>query len=357
MREALNTNKTLQVTIFLLALILCGFVFARFFDQLPTEGTNLGIDWVHYGIKNGNIHYDITDGLRNPPWSLLPVLWLGFLPEKAGWGVMVYLNLLTLILSVPQAKPRWLYWAAIFYLVTSFPALRTSADGNFEILVTMGALLVVWGYRIKHPVVLAAGILTITAKPQSSFLLLGVLGVYMLQAWSWRDIGYTAAAVLVVVIPMFLWRGQDWLKAVDGTYQRGSIIDISLDAALLRTGIVPVGVRWAARLGIVLTTLYLMWIGQRSISRGKAGLLIAAALLAAPYSAGNSVLAVLAVGIIPFFLADPKRGLILLIMVDAVYFFPKDFRYDYESYYHTLLLLAAWGMLSWQCYRAEAQAS
>lgn len=356
MREALNSNKYVQSVIFGLAVLLSGFLFARFFEQLPTEGTNLGIDWIHYAIKNGTIRYDITDGLRNPPWSILPIWWLGFLPEKASWGILVYINMLTLILSVPQVNPKWLTWVGILLLVTAFPSLRTSADANLEILVTMGALAIVWGYRTKNPLAVAFGILTITAKPQSSLLILIVLAVYMLQTWSLHELVTTAGLVLVVVIPMFIWRGEDWLKAVDGTYQRESIIDISLNAALIRTEVVPEAIRWLLRILIALGTLYLSWIGNRELSREKAGLLIAAALLISPYSAGNSTLAVLAIGIIPVFVTSPKIGLPFILMIDALFFIGGDLRYDYESYILTLWLLLSWGILAWRCYQAEISA-
>ncbi|NJL71352.1 MAG: hypothetical protein HC888_06930 [Candidatus Competibacteraceae bacterium] len=202
---------------------------------------------------------------------------------KSAWGILVYINILTLVISVPPAQPKWRYWLAILLVVTSFPSMRTSADANLEILVTMGALFIVWGYRHQNPLAVAFGILTITAKPQSALLILMVLAVYLLQTWSQRNLAITAALVAVVVIPMFLWKGQDWLKAVDGTYQRGSIIDISLDAALLRTEVFPVGVRWILRLMIAGSTLYLAWNGNRDLSREKAGFLLAAALLVAPY--------------------------------------------------------------------------
>lgn len=353
MRETINSNKYVQVAIFVLAVLLSAFMLVRFFEQIPTEGTTLGIDWIYHDIKNGTLRYDIIDGIRNPPWSLLPILWLGFLSEKAGWGMLVYINMLTLIVSVPQVTPKWLSWVAILFLVTSFPALRTSADANLEILVTMGALLLVWGYRIKNPLILAAGILIITAKPQSSLLILIVLAFYMLQTWSQRKILLTGVAVLLVVIPTFIWRGEDWLKAVDGTYQRESIIDISLNAALIRTEVVSETIRWILRLTIAFGTLYLVWLGQRTISREKAGLLIAASLLIAPYSAGNSTLAVLAIGIIPLFLASPRLGLPLLIMIDVLYLFRGDFRYNNESYFLTTWLLLTWGILAWRVYQFE----
>lgn len=350
-------KKAVQSGVVGLLLVTSALLLIQFFEQIPLhqEGSRLGIDWFPDAIRNGNLYYEVTDGIRNPPWSLIPVLPLGFLSDRAGWGMLVYLNLLVLLVSVPRVPPKWRYHVAVVLLGTSYPAVRTSVDGNFEILVTLGALLIVWGYRIKHPAVLAAGILTITAKPQSSFLLLAVLGIYMLQTWSRRDILLTILLVAAVVLPTAVWRGREWLEAVDGFPYRGTLIDASLDAALLRTGIVPIGVRWLARAALGGVILWLAWRGDRTLSREKVGLLLAASLLVSPYAAGNSVLAVVAVGIIPLFFAEPKVGLLLLFLVNVPYFFTREQLHNNQAYYWTAWLLVVTGLLARRLYQAESE--
>lgn len=270
--------------------------------------------------------------------------------------MLVYLNLLVLIASVPRTPHRWRYIAAVLLLVTSFPALRTSADGNTEILVTLGALLLLFGYEQRNPLGVAAGVLIISAKPQSSLLLLLVAALFILQTWNPREWLQIAVPMLVVIIPTMIWRGEDWLAAVDGTYQRGSIIDVSIDAALARTGAVPIGVRWLVRGLLLALTAFVIWGSQRTISREKAGMLIAVSLLLAPYSAGNSVLAVLSIGVIPLFIKDVRLGGLLIFLVNIPYivtFINRSLLYDYQSYFWTLYLLVVWGLLGWRIYNRE----
>ncbi|NJL71353.1 MAG: hypothetical protein HC888_06935 [Candidatus Competibacteraceae bacterium] len=82
MREAINSNKYVQVLIFALAVIFSATMFARFFEQFPTEGTTLGIDWIHYAIKNGTIRYDITRWAAKCPLEYFAYLVAWILPEN-----------------------------------------------------------------------------------------------------------------------------------------------------------------------------------------------------------------------------------------------------------------------------------
>lgn len=355
MRETINSNKYVQVAIFVLAVLLSAFMLVRFFEQIPTEGTEtrLAIDLNHFSIKDGHIIYHMDRGLRIAPWSVIPLLPLGFLSERAAWGMLVYINMIALILSVPHAEKKWHYWLAILLLVTSFPALRTSIDGNYEILITIGALLIVWGYNRHNPFILAFGILLITAKPQSAFLILLILTGYMLQAWPWDKIAISTGLVLLVVIPMFIYRGMDWLEAIRTNIGTGDIIDISLNAALVRTGVVPEGIRWLIRISVGIAALYIVVVGNRNLNREKAGFLIATALLVGPYAAGNSTLSVFTVGVIPLFLTSPKIGGFLILMMNGMYLFRGDFRYNNESYFLTTWLLLTWGILAWRVYQFE----
>lgn len=352
----LQENIYFKWAIFILAVILSAGAFIWFVEQWETDTNSLGIDWVHYAIKDGNIRYDITDGLRNPPWSVLVMLPLGFMSEKAGWGMLMYINMVVLIAAVPQSEKRGVYWVAVLLLVTSYFSLRTAADANFEILVTAGALLIVYGYRLENPFIVAGGVLLISAKPQSSILLLLVLAGYILQTWSRQKWLLMGGTVLAFVIPTMIWKGEDWLRAVDGTYQRGSLIDTSLRAALQRTEIVPDWVGVILVLLLIGTTFYLAWVFDRSFSREKAGMLIAASLLVAPYAAGNSYLAVAAIGIMAIFISNTFWiGITMMVLVNLPYalLFLEDRGAKVQSYYITLLLCISYGVLAWRCYQHE----
>jgi hypothetical protein len=358
-----NSQITSQKTLTLMAIAACfvavAVIFVIFFQNLPTDDNTLGIDNIFSSLKHGDIHYDVgdarSDGLRNPPWSVLVLLPLGFLSNKAAWGLLVYFTLVVLIVSVPPARQKWLYWLSIFLLITAFPTLRNIADANLEGLVIAGGILLVAGYQRRNPYVVAAGVLLTTAKPQASILLILVAGIYMLQTWSVREWMKAGIAVLVVVIPTFIWRGADWLAAMQGTYQAGSIIDVSLSAALERADFAPTFAIHAAQGFVLVVTVLTAWYSQRTLSREKAGMLIACGLLLAPYAAGNSVGNVLAVGVVPLLIVSPALGIALIALMDFPFLWSTETLVKYQSYWWTFILLLTWAIINWRVYRNEIQ--
>lgn len=325
------------------------FVFMHYFQTLPIEGTSLGIDLIFYAFRDWGIHYDVVNGLRNPPWSVLILIPLGALPDKAAWGLLVYGTLVAMVMSVPnRGTPKLRYWLAVLLLIASYPSLRNIADANLEGLVIAGAALLVYGYRDHDPYILAAGILLATAKPQAATLLLLVTGVYTLQTWQPREWIKAGAVVLAVVIPTFLWRGRQWLDAVQGTYQAGSIIDISLSAAMERTGNVSQPVILLLMAVLLITTLVIAWRSKPTLSREKAGMLMAGMLLLSPYAAGNSVVTILAIGIIPLFLVRPWWGALLIALINFPYFWTREWLFLYQSYWWTAILVLTWAILCWR---------
>ncbi len=86
-------------------------------------------------------------------------------------------------------------------------------------------------------------------------------------------------------------------------------------------------------------------------------MLIAASLLLAPYAAGDSVLTVLAIGIIPLFQARPRTGLILIAFVDLQYVLPRDFLFQYSAFYWTAMLITCLGIWAWRFYQKEVRTS
>jgi hypothetical protein len=337
-----------------LCVLFTAGVFITFFERLPIEGTTLGIDNIFYELDEWDVHYSVTNGLRNPPWSVLPLVPIAsLLSRKAAWGLLVFFTVAVTVLSVPRTPRRWLYLLCVLLAVASFPSLRNIADANLEGMVIAGVLLVVAGYKREHPLILAVGILLATVKPQSVSLLMLTLGVYVLQTWKPRQWLTCAGLVAAVVVPTFLWRGGDWLAALRGTYQAGSIIDIGLAAALNRTGIVPPLIVTAAVLIVLAVTLWTAWRSRRDLSREKAGMLLCGSMLIAPYVAGNSIATVLAIGIIPLFMARPLVGGILIAMVNFPFFWSAEWLYHYQSYWWTLILLLTWFILNWRIYSRE----
>jgi hypothetical protein len=338
-----------------LVLIGVGVGFALFFMNMDTSENSLGIDNIFYAFDNWDIRYDVVNGLRNPPWSVLPLVPVGQLPLQAAWGVLVYATLIISVLSVPVVRKTWLYGLAILLLVVSFPSLRNIADANLEGILVGGAVLTVAGYRRKDPVLLAFGVLFITVKPQACFVLLPILALYVLLTWEPREWLKAAGIVLLFVVPTMLWKGERWLAAVGGTYQAGSIIDISISAALERTGVVPDVVIWAVMGLILLVAVFIALRSDRVLDREKAAMLMITSMLLAPYVAGNSVFTVLAVGIIPLFLKSPWLGGILIAMINVPFLFlgNRQILVDYQSYWWTLILVLSWVIFNWRIYQRE----
>jgi hypothetical protein len=353
---AAKTNPYLKITVSILCFAIAALLFIYFLEQLPVEGTTLGIDWLGLWsqFQGGTIRYMITDGLRNPPWSVLPLIPLGLISARASWGVLSLLTITVFVVSVPRTERKPLYWLSVALLIISYPSLRHLVDGNFEALVTGGILLTLYGYARRQPYYLAVGILLATAKPQASILFMAVLGLYVLQTWPPHLWIKTTLAVLAVVIPTMLWRGGDWIKALQGTYQSGSIIDISLTTTLTRTTFFPSAIIIALWLLFIAATLFIAWKSDRTLPREKAAMLTAASLLIAPYAAGNSVLTVMALGVIPLFQAWPLLGGLLIALIDFPFFWNIDLLYNYSSYYFTAIMLLCWGIMGWRTLKRKA---
>ncbi len=338
-------NRSIRWLIIALGFTLSAFLFVLFFNQLPAENTVLALDWggIWDALRRG-IHYDIVNGLRNPPWSVLPLLPLGWLPMKIAWGLLAFLTTLVLVVSVPRIPRRGRYWLSMLLLVGHFLAMRNMADGNLEGIVIAGVLLIVYGYHRQHPWLLAGGILLATAKPQESSLLLLALGVYVLLTFPRQTILRLVGGLLIVIVPMMLWRGQQWLAALFGTYQAGTIMDVGLMAALRRAALFPDALNWLLWLLVIGVTAGVVWLSQRTLSREKAGMLIAASLLIAPYAAGNNVLAVIAIGIIPLFQRRWLLGGALIMWANAAILINQPRFLGINAYWWTIYLLVVWGI-------------
>jgi len=133
-------------------------------------------------------------------------------------------------------------------------------------------------------------------------------------------------------------------------------MDCSLSASIARLGF-P---RWVSAIfegALLMVTLYVVLSGHPSVSRTKAGMLIAISLLLAPYSAGNSFLAVLAIGIIPLLQFHPRTGIALIALTDLLYITLAlpEIRFRWSAYYWTAMLILTWGIFASHVYRQECK--
>jgi hypothetical protein len=349
-------SRLLPRALFGFLLVLVGGAFALFFGQIPTDGNTLAMDWkgpLWTSLRDG-LPYDALGHLVNPPWSVIWLLPLGQLSMQAGWGILAFITLLVLLVSVPRTRSKPIFTLSAVALVMSFPSIRNIVDGNFEALIIAGVLLLLYGYEREKPLLLAVGFLLATTKPQTTLLLVAAAVLFLLLAKPPRLWLKAAGLALIVVVPTMLWRGEAWFTLMFGIREPGSIMDMSLMAALNRADLFPAAVNWALWGAVLLATGAVVWFSQRSLSREKAGLLIAASLLIAPYSA--STLTLIAVGVVPYFQKRQLWGDVLLILAFIQIFMNTPAAIPYYAYYSTGYLLLTWATLLWHVWRSEVRA-
>jgi hypothetical protein len=348
-------NKYFRWGFAALCFVAAALLFMLFFQQINIAGSTLAIDWngIWNAIKDGNVLYAVGQGFRIPPWDAALVTPLGFIPMRASWGLITFITTVVLVVSVPKAPHKWLYWLAVILLTISFPALRLAADGNFEALIIGGTLLIVYAYRKQQPYLLAAGTLLAVAKPQETVLLMLVLAIYVLQTFPRPTLLKLIGVLAVIVVPFMLWKGGDWLHVMLGIPQRASEADMSLLSAYGRAGGLFSPLALVAWIAVLLVTLYVAWVSQRTLSREKAAMLICASLLVAPYASGNSALTPIAIGVIPLLIDQPLLGIGLFVLIDAPILFHNASVVEWVSYYWTGWLLLMWGIFGWRVWRVE----
>jgi hypothetical protein len=346
---------------YLIALVLvfiAALIMIAFFERISLEGNTLAIDWksLYPNLKDGHIVYR-GGSVMIAPWSLPAILPLGFFSLRASWALLALATLTVLALSVPHRRNQRL---ALILLLTSFPVLRQVVDGNVEVLVIAGVLLLIYGFRSGHLIATVIGLLLATAKPQETWLLMLVLATYFLRAWSLQRIFELGMSLAIIVVPALLLFGGAWRDAMQNIFPPpGTEVDITLWACLHRLG---AGTTIAIIVWILFfaATIYITLFAKPTLSREKAAMLIAASLLLAPYAAGNSFLTVLAVGIIPLFQSRPRLGWFLILLIDLQYilqFVARDFLYANGAYYWMLMLVFVWAYWGWQIYKTETSES
>ncbi|MGD8732719.1 MAG: hypothetical protein PVH92_12635, partial [Anaerolineales bacterium] len=200
------------------SILLVVAVITLFFQQLPLQNTTLAMDWKTEwaAMRGGNLNYRPVDGVRFPPWSLLPLLPLGLLPMKIAWGILAGISVCIVAASVPRIPLKTLYLVSILFAVISFPSIRNIVDGNFEAIVVGGVALLLYAYKHENVLLLVLGFVFATIKIQVVSLLIAILAVYVILTWQkgkWLRAGILTAAI---ILPALLWRGRDWYIAVFG---------------------------------------------------------------------------------------------------------------------------------------------
>lgn len=336
--------------------VAMGVLMGLFFMWLPTEGTTLGIDLLVDAFRDGTIVYREEFGLLNPPWSVLPMLLLGWFPADFAWGVIAYLFLLLLLLAVPRFLSRWRFWLGIALLTTSYPALRMIADAQFEWLVVAGLLLIWHGYARQSAWVTAFGLLHATAKPQMVWFAMLVVGLFILQTWPLRRWLWLGALVSGVVGAALLWKGPAWWVAINNFAFDDSLIDASLSGTFARLGVPTVifAVVWGL---VFLASSVLLFRSSRTLSREQLGFAVITGMLLAPYTGGNGAIVPLAIGVITQLEQRFVATIGIFAAVNAGFFLNRPAFAPILMYYITATFVLIWLFLAWVIFMDDVKKS
>jgi hypothetical protein len=353
--DGLLNKPIVQVLIFGATLLAVLLVFIRFVGQLDLSDSRFGFDWQMIWISMINGHIIWGQGISIPPWGLVWLLPLGFLPYATSFAIVMFSLLVVLLLSVPRTKTPS-YWIALIGLMVSYPTLRAMLDANVDGFVIGGILLTVYAFTSRKPFLLAFGVLLASIKPQISGLLLIALALETLQTTAPRFYLVTAGLILAVVIPTAIWEWPDWFQSL-----------FVVEAAY---GISPTG--WLRTVAgvpfliilpfLVALLIAMLWLAQRSrgLSHYKVGLLVTSAMVLSPYTGGLASLAALTLGVIPLALKKPYIGWPLFLLYNVGYLFLLVYRNDLARYvefsrqYYTMLLVPTWLVLIWAYCREVA---
>jgi hypothetical protein len=340
-RQALIAGAALAAVLFLTV---------WFFLRIPTGGTTLALDWISIraGLADWNLTYSIENGLRYPPWSAMLLLPLGQVPMGAGWGAVAFLTLIVLPLCLPgetgSGKARIFGTLA---LTLSYPAVRTIVDGNIEFLILAGLVLLEYGLIRKNPILLGLGVLLAATKVQETWILILFLPILAGKDWFPRKWLVALGVLAGIGLPAMVWRGRDWLFSIITSPYRGSIMDSSLLSTVQRLGSPPgpAGLLWAVVFGL---TVFFFFRYVRGFSREAFGFLSAGSLLLSPYAAGNNLLIVYAIGVVPLLLVRRWEGLLLAALINLPYCLLsfRELNYWYSASYWTLVLVLAWALFA-----------
>ncbi|MCB9435796.1 MAG: hypothetical protein H6673_02250 [Anaerolineales bacterium] len=335
-----------------LALVIGLFIFLGV--QLHVEDGPLAFDWkiIWHSIRNGSITYG--NGLYNPPWALLFLLPLGFVPVQIGWGIFTFLTLATLVMSVQSPSPQafWKRFVSILLVATAYPALRLYGDANVDALVILGIWLLVAGYNRRISWMMALGVLIATIKPQAVTLLLIILAVYCWQHLVPKIWIRAAGIVMVVVLISLLAYGGGWFDAISvGTLPSG----ISLPGLLSELD-VPQGLIVLVQLLIGGITLGVALKGPPVFSTLKIGMLTVASMIVSPYTNGHGMVIAMALVAAPFLLLRPFLGVMLILLLDfpiATFISNSQASQIKLGYYWTGVLIIYWIVALVVYYRNE----
>jgi hypothetical protein len=301
---------------FAFSLLLLSGLFLLVIPLLRLSPENFAFDWREsfYGaIWRTDFGWE-THPFRVPPWSIPFFIPLTALPFNIGWAVMMAFTTISLVLVVPRF-PKNVQRAGLILLFTAYPVIRNYADVNLEAYVLLGLMLSFAAFQKQNPYLLALGVLLATIKPQNVSLLMLVIGSYMLQTWTKRNVLIFAGIVGAVVLASLVIWGRAWYTSLTTTPT-----GVSLSATFASLSL-PSWFAILLQIGIGLITLFVVLRGNKEISKLKAGLLITASVIIAPYTNLTSLVSMLAFGGIALLQKRFWLGIIVFMLANSPYLY------------------------------------
>lgn len=330
-------------------MLIGGLLFLWVFSLLPIDQPADAVDWKVFYQSTHSFQIDYP-GQRvfNPPW-LLPLLWpLTLWPLVISRGLAALATVTVFVLSVPRNSKRAVWISGVLLLVFSYPMIRHLLDGNLEAMIVGGVLLAIYAVAKRSPTAFVFSLILLSSKVQETWLVLIFIAIAVWREWPRPVASKALIGVAAWTVPLFIWKGAEWLQALQQFPYAQTPIDSSLRYVLSQLGLNEVGawVIW----GLVL--LFTVWILARrkySFDLESAALLVTTGLLLSSYAAGNSLVTPLALGVIPLYQKRPIGGLLLTSLFYLPYLFVTqiELRLAWENVYWAAVLLITWAVLVW----------
>ncbi len=340
--HAMSQKPSLKTILILAAAAIILLGISIYYAYVSYPMAVMGTDWKQIGASIRNGHVTWGGGMYNPPWGVLFLMPLGFLPLEVGWAILIALTFVVVFLCVPKDTSRrnllLLLLAGLFSYFTVF----TISGGNLDTLVVLGLMLSIWAYQHDRPFLLAAASLLATIKPQVVFLFYIALGVVILKTKSRDFIIRFGAAVVGVILLSMVWEGRGWLDSILSYRVEFQRWGISFPSICLTFGC-PDALVWFVRVAVAGAAIYSVLRSRTPVDRINTGLLCAASCFVANYAGGVSLMVIQLVAMLPFTLRRPVRGgiahLLMFFPLITAAFTPRMIFGYPDNFFHSFILI------------------
>ncbi|GEM_PF-3223570 len=156
----------------------------------------------------GQFSYAKLTLFTNPPWALVLLMPLGWLPPALAHGVLVVATLIAMWWVMRDYRR---FKVSYPLAVLSLPMLALVWVGQLEVFALVGTMVAYRAALRRNPWLMALGLVLLTIKPQETFLIILLLLSGSIRRWSksdWIKMGGLFIAVALMTSSLF---GFGWL--------------------------------------------------------------------------------------------------------------------------------------------------